>query len=218
MPVRTILTLTLVATAASAFPGPTAGTRGSLSLEIDVAKDVRVGEVPRLAVVLANRGEAPITVFHPDSMHKVWGCWQLDLEVTRPDGRTFVLAPDIVFAMVPMPRDEHYRTVLPGAELRIGLDLDGRSADASGVRAGWVALVPVSDLLAERLPTGVLQLVYGVRGEGYLISGGGHSLALYDLPANVFPGPGSYPIRASFRTTCAHQLRTTLRTRSSSGF
>lgn len=48
MLVRTFLTLLLVATAASAFPGPTVGARGSLSLEIDVAEDLRVSEVPRL--------------------------------------------------------------------------------------------------------------------------------------------------------------------------
>ena len=126
---------------------------------------------------------------------------RLELDVTRPDGRTFVLAPDIVFAMVPAPRGEHYPTLPPGGELRIPIELDGRPSDASTVRPGWVALVPVSDLLAERLPMSLLQLVYGVSGAGYIISGDGHSLALYDLSANVFPRAGRYPIRARYRST-----------------
>lgn len=85
----------------------------------------------------------------------------------------------------------------------VGFPIHDPAPDGAVEPAGWVARIPVHELLAHRLPAGMLELLYGVRGETYLISGSRTWLAARDLPANVFPTPDRYRLRARYRNGCA---------------
>ncbi len=123
----------------------------------------------------------------------------------RPDGRTFELEPEVIYAMVPFPRPADVRRLAPGEAFRFPLLL-GPAPDGTVEPAGWVARIPVPEMLARHLPAGVLELLFGVRGETFIISGAGTWLAARDLPANVFPTPGRHRLRARYRNACAMML------------
>jgi len=199
------LAILLGLSVAAVATGDAASDDGRLAVALEAPEEAPAGTSPPLALVVTNSGGAPVTVFHPHSLHKVWGCWKLTLDVERPDGRTFELEPDIVYANAPFPRPAEFRRLDPGAAFRIPLLLDP-APDGAFEPAGWVARIPVPELLARHLPAGVLELLSGVRGETYLISGSRTWLAARDLPANVFPSPGRYRLRARYRNGCAMVL------------
>lgn len=186
-------------------PGWCGEPQGRLDLAVEPSDSApALGEEFDLTLRLLNSGQAPLVLYHPESIHKVSDCWSLSCRVTRPGGNELVLEPEITFASAPLEKRDHFRELAVGDAVTVEIHIRADDPSATHTPSGWVGLIPISETESELLPEKAIKALYRIRGEIYFISGGGQWLAIRDLLGDVFNRPGEYRLEFEYENRCTH--------------
>ena len=186
-------------------PGWCGEPQGGLDLVVEPSDSTPVlGKEIDFTVRLVNSGQAPLVLYHPESIHKLSDCWSLSCRVRRPDGNGLVLKPDITFASAPLEMRDHFKELAAGDFVTVEIHIRADDPLATFTPSGWVGVIPISEGESELLSEEAIKALYRIRGEIYLISGGGQWLAIRDLLGDVFNRPGEYRLEFDYENRCTH--------------
>jgi len=176
----------------------------TISLRLSAKSDketYKLGEPIKIELSLKNLGNTPLNVFHPDSIHKGWHNWKLKCYVTKPNGQKRELIPEVTStSMVLIPDKKHYKTLVPDQMINIPIKLEVEQSDTTYTKSGWIALIEISKMESDDLPTKLLREKYNIQGEFYIyyIIDGNNYIALKDVITDVFNTTGQYMLEFQY--------------------
>jgi hypothetical protein len=184
----------------------------ALILQAQADKAVyKLGEPISIMLLITNQGTQEVKVFHPDILGKSWvGCdWDLQCKVTKPNGATITLEPDMRLQASNSVQAQYFKVLAPGGVLQIPLKFKGNkifdpvrkaySNDDAG--DDWVGLIEIG-AHAANISEDDARLRFGIKGDYGFMSGANNYIAVKQLLADVFNAPGLYQLDFQYGNDC----------------